>query len=443
MKKKLLAMLLGLAMVTGTAAGCAGPVLDGEIKNQTEVKGSEAKASSAGDVVLKWAVFETDNYTAEVWEHIINSFEKDNPGIKIEKVLMTGDSRPQFLKTMLAAGNFPDIVIDPVEMAKIENVFAEVPEELLQKFEDGTVPTFDEKKTLIPASKSYRAQTFYNKAQFKEAGIEKMPETWEEFIATSDKLKAKGFTPLITAGSGSDQWATAAMYFVAVPNSEIINKYPNFNEDLLSGKVKWTDSVVADSLQKFQDLNQQGYFHKGSMSFSYTQACSEFTSGNASMMIDGVWKCVDIDNSSEYSAEDFGSFAIPTPTNLKTYCASNQYWAVSKECKNKEAAFKFCEYVLGGNPEIYKYLLQADGNFSVSKELVSYETGASLTGFVKNFEGYTLIPEITKTVGDVALPSGFEDFILKSMQNVFTGADIQAELESWDTEFNRLMEESK
>ncbi|MFR4143435.1 MAG: hypothetical protein ACLT1K_05415 [[Clostridium] leptum] len=51
-----------------------------------------------------------------MWQHIIDTFEADNPGIKIEKVLMTGDSRPQFLKTMLSAGNMPDVNIDPVDL---------------------------------------------------------------------------------------------------------------------------------------------------------------------------------------------------------------------------------------------------------------------------------------------------------------------------------------
>lgn len=79
-------------------------------------------------------MFETDNYTAEVWQHIIDTFEADNPGIKIEKVLMTGDSRPQILKTMLAAGNMPDINIDPVDLAITDGVYAEVSEELLENY---------------------------------------------------------------------------------------------------------------------------------------------------------------------------------------------------------------------------------------------------------------------------------------------------------------------
>ena len=65
-----------------------------------------------------------------------------------------------------------------------------------------------EKKTLVPAYKAYRTQVFYHKSQFEEAGITKIPETWDEFIAVCDQLQEKGYTPLMGVGA-SDIWATA------------------------------------------------------------------------------------------------------------------------------------------------------------------------------------------------------------------------------------------
>ncbi len=109
-----------------------------------------APLALAEDITLTWAVFETNNYTAEFYQTIIDAFEKDNPGIRIEKVLMTGDSRPQFLKTMLSAGNMPDINIDPVDLANIEGVYAEVPDSLLDQFDPSAVVTNNGVKTLIP-----------------------------------------------------------------------------------------------------------------------------------------------------------------------------------------------------------------------------------------------------------------------------------------------------
>lgn len=419
MKKRIVKTLLGAALAASMIASTCTGVM----------------AESEENVTLTWAVFETDNYTAEVWQHIIDAFEADNPGIKIEKVLMTGDSRPQFLKTMLSAGNMPDINIDPVDLASTEGVYAEVPEELLAKFEDSAVVSFNGVKNLVPAYKAYRTQVFYNKHQFEDAGITEVPTTWDEFIEVCDTLQEAGYTPLMGVGA-ADIWATAFGYWTGVVNSELYTAYPNFNEDILSGELSWENDVLIDTLKSWQTLTP--YYHKGSMSFSNTQATSEFLSGSAAMFMDGAWSTTTIDNSEEYSADDFGTFMMPAPSGAKTYCTMPQYWGVSETCENKEAAFKFCEYVLGGNPDIYRYYLQADGTFSVTKDPVTYEMGPVQTEFVNNLEGYTLVPEAMKVVGDNAFPTGFEDYTLKSLQNIFTGADVEQELSTWDAEMERL-----
>lgn len=404
----------------------------------TTVLGCTNVAAAEDEVTLTWAVFETDNYTAEVWQHIIDTFEADNPGIKIEKVLMTGDSRPQFLKTMLAAGNMPDINIDPVDLASTEGVYAEVPEELLGKYEDAAIATYNGKHTLVPAYKGLRTQCYYHKDQFEEAGITKEPETWEEFLEVCEKLADSGKTPLMGVGA-ADIWATSFGWWVGVTNAELLNAYPDFNEKVLNGEVSWTDPILVENLKNWQKLIDEGYYHKGSMSFSNTQATEEFKNGSAAMFMDGAWSAATYD-AEGMTTDDIGVFMMPTPSGAKNYCTMPGYWGVSESCEHKEEAFKFCEYVLGGNEELYKYYLQADGTYSVTKDPVTYEMGSIQTEFSGNFDGIELVPEIMKLVGDTAMPTGFEDFTCKSLQNIFTGADVEAELATWDAEMQRLLE---
>lgn len=388
------------------------------------------------DVVLTWAVFETDNYTAEMWQKIIDAFEADNPGIKIEKVLMTGDSRPQFLKTMLAAGNMPDINVDPVDLATTDGIYAEVPEELLAKYEDAAIATYNGKHTLVPAYKALRNQCYYHKADFAEVGVEE-PKTWEEFKDVCEKLKAAGKTPLMGAGA-SDIWATSFGWWTGVTNSEIMAKYPNFNEQVLKGELSWTDPVILDSLTCWQDLVKAGYYDKGAMSYSYTQAQQNFLDGQSAMFMDGSWAAPTLDNSG-YSLDDIGCFVVPSPSGAYSYCTMPQYWGVSETCEHKEEAFKFCEYVLGGNPEIYKLYLSSDGTYSVTKDPVKYDMGPIQTEFVSNYDDCPLVTEIMKAVGDISMPSGFEDYTCKSLQNVFAGSDILTELQDWDVEFQKVI----
>lgn len=332
----------------------------------------------------------------------------------------------------------PDINIDPVDLAKTEGIYAEVPEEMLSKYEDAAISTYNGKHTLIPAYKALRNQCYYQKEQFTEAGITEEPKTWEEFVEVCQKLQDAGKTPLMGCGA-SDIWATSFGWWTGVANSDIMKAYPDFNAKILDGEISWTAPEIVDSLNAWKSLIDAGYYHKGSMSFSYTQAGEEFLSGSAAMFMDGAWSAPGYD-AKGLTTDDIGVFVVPAPSGAKSYCTMPQYWGVSETCEDKEEAFKFCEYVLGGNKEIYEYYLKADGTYSVTKEPVEYEMGPIQTKFVENYKEYELVPEIMKTVGDTAMPTGFEDFTCKSLQNVFTGADVAAELKTWDAEMQKLLD---
>ena len=443
--KKVLSLVVAVLLAVAVLAGCApaagtpateAPAAEAPASEAPAAEAPAAESNAAGEpVTIPWAVFETNNYTPDFYQHIIDTFEADNPDIKIEKVLMTGDSRMQFQKTMLAAGPFPDVTMEANDLSNIEGVYAEVPEEIISKFDDAAVVECFGKKTLIPAGKQYRIQCFYNKDQFEEAGIAEAPKTWDEFVAACDKLVAAGKTPLICGGA-KDIWATG-LYWTATGNMDVMQNYPDFNRDLLDGKVKWANPVISETLKAWKSLVDAGYYHKGSMSFGYTQASEEFTKGAAAMMLDGSWAAVGADAS---GTDNLGVFVMPSPEGINTYCTDIQYWGVSEDSPNTEAAFRFVDYVLGGNPELYSYYLQADGYGSLTKEPVEYERGPLTTQFIANYDGMTLVPEIVKVKGDDALPAGTQDFIDKSLQSIFTGADVDSELAKWDAELARMLE---
>jgi ABC-type glycerol-3-phosphate transport system substrate-binding protein len=395
--------------------------------------GQKSAGGAQGAITLNWGVFETDNLTANLYASIISAFEADNPGIKINKVLASGDSRPAFWMTLLAAGNFPDIVMEAENLTSTPGIFAEVPQDVLAQFDPATYAVYDGKYIAIPNQKQLRMQCYYNKADFAALNLNE-PQTWDEFVAVCRALKNAGKVPLICGGTG-DIWATGAPFWISAANQVLIDTYPNFNADLKSGKVKWNNPALAETLAAWQNLVKAGYYHPGCMSFSYSQAAGEFQSGGASMMIDGSWAAAGFDAA---GSTGFGVFAVPNPKNLKTYCAAVSYWGVSAQSKNKEAAFTFAKYVLGGNETVYRNYLKADGLYPTTKKAITYDQGPVMNKFVQNWSSYTLTPEITKVPGDLAVPIGFEDYLNKSLQNIFNGADIARELAAWDVEYQNL-----
>jgi ABC-type glycerol-3-phosphate transport system substrate-binding protein len=385
-------------------------------------------------VTVSWCVFENDNLTADLWGSVISAFEADNPNIKIKKVLSTGDDRAAFLRTMQASGNFPDVILEAEMVAATPGLLAEVPDDVIAQFDPATLAVYGGKYITIPNMKQLRMQCYYNKADFAALNLRE-PQTWEEFLNVCQTLKGAGKVPLIAGGTG-DVWATGEPYWISAANPVLMDAYPNFNADLKAGKVKWNNPVLVDTLTQWQNLIKSGYYHPGCMSFSYSQAAAEFQNGAASMMIDGSWAAAGFDAAGN---TNFGVFAMPNHKNLKTYCAAVSYWGVSAQSKNKEAAFAFVKYVLGGNETVYRNYLKADGLSSTTKKPVTYDQGPLMNKFVQNWSSYTLTPEIFKVAGDLSLPSGFAGFILKSLQNIFNGAGIAGELDNWDAEYKNLL----
>ena len=300
MKKRIVKTLLGAALAASMIASTCTGVL----------------AESEENVTLTWAVFETDNYTAEVWQHIIDALsgqprDQDRKG--------SDDRRFQtaVLKDYAVGRKYAGYQYRPCRSGQHRRGICGSTGRTSGKFEDSAVVSFNGVKNLVPAYKAYRTQVFYNKHQFEDAGITEVPTTWDEFIQVCDTLQEAGYTPLMGVGA-ADIWATAFGYWTGVVNSELYTAYPNFNEDILSGELPGKTMCSSIPLKSWQTLTP--YYHKGSMSFSNTQATSEFLSGSAAMFMDGAWSTTTLITVTNNSADDFGTFMMPTPSGAKTYC---------------------------------------------------------------------------------------------------------------------------
>ncbi|MDD3338785.1 MAG: extracellular solute-binding protein [Lachnospiraceae bacterium] len=443
-KRKLTALALTVCMVGGMVAGCGSTDAKGTTDTAADTKDTAATETAAEDkdttdkasgdaATLTFGVFETDNITAEIWQNMIDGFEKENPDIKVEKVLATGDDRQAFWKTMLSSGSFPDIVVEAQKLATMDGIFAEVPQDIQDLFDPATLCQYDGKCITVPSFRQYKMQCYYNKEIFKELNLEE-PTTWDEFQNVCKTIKDAGKTPLMCGGTG-DIWATGEPFWIAEGDTSLLSKYPDFNKDLSEGNQKWNNETTVDVLTKWQDMVNAGYYYEGAMSLSYSQAAEEFKKGTAAMMIDGSWQAAGLDGEKN---EDFGVFAVPTIDGSKTTVADCSYWGVSETCKNKDAAFKFIKYVYGDNTDVYKAYLQSDGLYSTTKEPVTYEQGPVTTKFIDNIKDWDTVQEIIVLPGEYAAPSGMQSFMDKSFQNIFNGGDVQSEVESWDTEYQRL-----
>jgi raffinose/stachyose/melibiose transport system substrate-binding protein len=368
-----------------------------------------------------------------LYEYIISNFERDNPGIKVETVVLPIADFAGNLRNLLASGNPPDLMQQAESIASIPGVLAEVPQDIIAALNPAVLASYDGKYISVPMHKQLRTAVFYHKADFAALNLAE-PQTWDEFLAVCKALKDAGKVPLMGVGGGGIE--AGEMYYGAVVNPILINTYPNFLPDVKSGKLKWNNPVIIETLTTWQELIKAGYYYPGSLSLDYFSASSEFLNGKASMMFDGIWTAASLDAANN---TNISSFVMPNPQNLKTYSAAYGYWGVSAQSKQKDAAFTFIKYVLTGNKDVYIKWLSSDGYTSTTLVPVDYPHGPVMTKFINDFSTWTLIPDTLWNTGDWSLPPGMQSFMNKSMTNIFSGSDVTTEVATWDGEMQNLM----
>ena len=148
---------------------------------------------------------------------------------------------------------------------------------------------------------------YYNKDIFAEQGIEKLPETWEEFIALCQQLKDAGITPL--ANGIHDNWD--------ILECVLLGMLPNYftYEDRVayeSGEKKLNDETWVKVYSDFAQLIP--FFPEGFESIGNNDANTYFGLGQAAMLIDGSWSCGTL--MKDYDV-NMGFMAFPAPAGNK------------------------------------------------------------------------------------------------------------------------------
>ena len=81
MKKKILSMMLVAAMAVGTLAGCGS-----NSRNGNSEKGTDKTADAGEEVTIQFMHMQVEQERQDVIAKLIEEFEAENPGIKVEQM---------------------------------------------------------------------------------------------------------------------------------------------------------------------------------------------------------------------------------------------------------------------------------------------------------------------------------------------------------------------
>ena len=282
-----------------------------------------------------------------VYEELIKTFEAENPGITVKLESFEAANYNTILSTALAGGTGPDLMmvrafggletiasggyLMPLDTTKIPALADFSPAALAAE-------TMRSDQTLYAVPFASQTQfVIYNKAIFDQNGLQE-PQTWDEFIKLSEDLKAKGVIPFAngTATAWQDETIVGALV------SSLYGR--GFYDDLMAGKVDFTDPRFTDALAKLKDIT--AYFPDGFIGLDYPSAQQLFASGMAAMFAGGSYEIANF--RAQNPDIQLGVFAAPgmkaDDEKLVAIYFDGGYAANAKTA-HPEAALKFLNFV--------------------------------------------------------------------------------------------------
>lgn len=373
-----------------------------------------------------------------LYQKRIDAFQKVNPDIKIQLMLIPSDY-DQKVQTMVVGGTPPDIM----QVAEQYSVFASknqlVPlDDLLsaQKVNLATRYGANVAKTYTFQGKTYAVPdrggsliVYYNKDQFKAAGV-KPPTaswTWQDLISAAQKLTVTKDGKVTQYGFTGGDWWPFWLSFVYQNGGHILDA---------SGKPDFNTPATAQALQTYQDMvykykvvpSPKDYADLGGINGD-----TLFAQGKAAILITGFWT---VSSSSQVKGLNFDiapmwrgkeRAAIPFGSGL----------AIAAGSKNQEAAAKAIAFLT--SPQGQQAIVDDGSDIPTNKALLSSKAFLSAASLPKKVDmkaltqnqsaivNLPLVPqwnEMQKVFGD-----NISQLLLNKTNGQQTAANIQQGLE--------------
>lgn len=144
----------------------------------------------------------------------------------------------------------------------------------------------------------------YDKRVFKELELEE-PKTWDELMASAEKIKAAGKTPFLA--TTQEGWR-GFIWFQEL----MLRTNPEAYKGLHDGSVAYDSEPVRAVFQMWADMAAKGYFSDPRS----TEEVNDFVRGNGAIYLIGEW-AVGLVTTAGFPAEELGVFIMPNAAGVE------------------------------------------------------------------------------------------------------------------------------
>ncbi len=417
--KKTLFALLAMLMVLSLVLTACGPTPEAQIIERTVEVTREVVVTKEVEVpkeveveklvdrrVVIYNSYASDPAPRAADEALVKMFEDAHPDIAIQHSTVAHEDFKQAIRAYLTASTPPDVMtwfagnrarffIDRGLIMDISDVWEK--EGWNEDYPTGfrALSTVEGKQYFLPTSWYWWA-VYYRKDIFEQYNLQE-PETWEEFLAVCETLKANGVTPL--AIGTKYPWTTGAWFDYL--NMRVNG--PEFHINLMLGKEAYNDPRV---LKVFTDywapLIQNGYFINDPAAYTWSEALQFMVDGSAAMYLMGDF-LRDSYPADKVGQVDFFRFPIIDPSVPIGEDAPTDGFFIAAQSQHPEDAKTFLAFL--GSVEAQQYNADVLGRLptnmkvDTSKFTPSQQKGLALiqgADFVAQFYDRDTTPEMAE-----------------------------------------------
>lgn len=385
--KKILSLIFALVMVTSLFAGCGNNAQNETDGTENPANGADTAGGydhqaieNAGEITITMMVSGTayeNDFETEVLPRLI---KEKWPNVTLEVTKLPDDNYYTSLKTKLASGECPDLILTQPMYAGQNSCYALAEAgylvplndlDCMQGRQDVASNTYN--GDIVAASNTISILgCFYNKDMFAEVGIDAVPQTWDEFLAACQKLQDAGIQPIVMGDK--DQYVLQFGLYQLAAN-EIYSQNPEFDLQLRTGETKFTDEGTWDKvLEMYKTLYDRKYIDASqSLGYGASQAITDFIDGKAAMTFDGSFNVAAL--SAEGAAGDFerGYFPIPGTNGVYTATCLGGGMSIYSGSEYIDECKQILDYWMDGKSDVWH------ANLATGRVIATYGEGADTT----------------------------------------------------------------
>jgi len=301
------------------------------------------------------------------------TFEKNHPGWTMELIDLGNAEGAEYYKSRIATNDLPEIIMT----WELTNFLADgghlmpLPDSYYEKFGIPLPAPYTGKRYTSQGGLQIQG-IVVNKTMWNDIGVTEPPATWDELFDAYQKLKAKGYRPLVFGGR---EWSASQPLFYAISTDlyERVTEAAGASWTLMKdkGEVSFAAELLMRKIIEKMIYLVDNFVEKGALSDGYNEEQRDFYGGKGASWMMGSWMAGDI----EANKVDFEMEYWPVPSLIgrpRTFLKTSGMpsgWAITTTATGEKLDKSMAALETFYDPEVYQAFLNGECQFGEASKV--------------------------------------------------------------------------